>query len=323
MTTMLLSRTQVEGLLDPETLATQLRSGFITYSNSGAERALRVRAPIPNQPGTATVLFPGMLPSLGAYTVKVHAKFPDHDPAIRGVICLHDARTGTLLAIMDSTYITAVRTGVAGALAADTLAREEASTVAVVGAGVQGSFQLRALAGMRPLRQVLVYDTNAHRAATFATRLGEELSLPITPAADLVAAIARVDIVLAATWSTAPFILPGMLRSGTHVTTLGADEPGKSEVSAEVIRSSLFVCDDRQLAVEMGALRGVGLDAEMIGAELGEVLGGTHPGRTSDEQITIYGGIGLAFQDAVAAWQVYEHAVGLGAGTYPTIDWLA
>lgn len=324
MTTLLLSRTQVERLLNPSTLATQLRAGFITYSNSGGDRALRVRAPIPNRRGTtATVLFPGMVPDSGAYTVKVHAKFPDHDPAIRGVICLHDAHTGALLAIMDSTYITAIRTGVAGALAADALSRRDASIVAVVGAGVQGSCQLRALAGMRTLQQVMVYDTNPDRAAAFATRLGEELSLSIIPVHDVGTATARADIVLAATWSTTPFILPGMLRSGTHVTTMGADEPGKAEVSADVIRSSLFVCDDRHLAVEMGALGGVQLDAATVGAELGEVLAGTHAGRTSDEQITIYSGVGLAFQDAVAAWQVYEHAVSVDAGAHATIDWLA
>jgi ornithine cyclodeaminase len=114
-----------------------------------------------------------------------------------------------------------------------------------------------------------------------------------------------------------------MLKSGAHVTTPGADEPGKAEVSADVISSSLFVCDDRQLAVEMGALRGVGLGAEVIGAELGEVLGGSHPGRTSGEQRTIYGGVGLPFQDAVAASQVYEHVVNGGSEVYPTIDWLA
>ena len=104
---------------------------------------------------------------------------------------------------------------------------------------------------------------------------------------------------------------------------MGADEPGKAEVSADVIRSSLFVCDDRQLAFEMGALHGVQLGAEAIGAELGDVLGGTHPGRTSEEQVTIFGGVGLAFQDAVTAWQVYEHAMSVDAAAYPTIDWLA
>ena len=134
------------------------------------------------------------------------------------MICLHEASTGTLLAIMDSTYITAIRTGIAGALAAAALARGDASTVAVLGAGVQGSFMLRALAGMRTLHHVIVYDTNADRAAAFATMMGEELSLPIAPIDDLVRAVAGAEIILAATWSTTPFILPGMLRSGAHVT---------------------------------------------------------------------------------------------------------
>jgi ornithine cyclodeaminase/alanine dehydrogenase-like protein (mu-crystallin family) len=323
MPTLLLSRKHVERLLDSSALATQLRAGFIAYSNSTAERALRIRAPIPEQPGTATVLFPGTLPGLSVYSVKVHAKFIDQDPAVRGVICLHDRKSGNLLAIMDSTYITAVRTGIAGALAADAVARRDASTVAVIGAGVQGSFQLRALARIRRLRHVVVYDNAAGRAAVFATRMGAELSLPIEPLDDLMRAVAAADIVLAATWSTAPFILPGMLREGAHITTLGADEPGKAEVSTEVIRSSLFVCDDRQLAVEMGALGGVGLGKEVIGAELGQVLAGSHPGRTSYEQRTIFGGVGLAFQDAIAAQHVYEHALAEGASTYPTIDWLA
>jgi ornithine cyclodeaminase/alanine dehydrogenase-like protein (mu-crystallin family) len=118
------------------------------------------------------------------------------------VTCLHDAGTGTLLAIMNSTYITAIRTGIAGALAADALARADASTVAVVGAGVQGSFQLRALAELRQLRHVIVCDIDASRAVAFATRMGEELSLPIEPVGDLVPSITRADIVLAAIWST-------------------------------------------------------------------------------------------------------------------------
>lgn len=98
------------------------------------------------------------------------------------------------------------------------------------------------------------------------------------------------------------------------MTTLGPDEPGKAEVSADVIRTSVFVCDDRQLAVDLGALRGVSLGPEVIAAELGDVLAGSHPGRISPEQTTVYGGVGLAFQDAIAAWQVYEKAIADGAG---------
>lgn len=112
-----------------------------------------------------------------------------------------------------------------------------------------------------------------------------------------------------------------MLARGAHVTTLGPDEPGKAEVAADVIRTGLFVCDDRALAVELGALGGVALGAEAVSAELGEVLSGNHPGRTSSDQITIYGGVGLAFQDAVTAWHVYAAAKARGVGS--AIDFLA
>jgi ornithine cyclodeaminase len=159
------------------------------------------------------------------------------------------------------------------------------------------------------------------RAASFARTNTAGLGIPVEPAESLPAALREAGIVLVATWAREPFILAGMLAPGAHVTTLGADEPGKAEVSAEVIRDALFVCDDRALAVEMGALGGVGLGPEAVGAELGEVLAGAHPGRTSPEQLTVYGGVGLAFQDVVAAWAVYEAARRIGAGR--EIDFLA
>jgi ornithine cyclodeaminase len=307
VSTLLLTRSDVEHLLDSAALIEDLRAGFVAYSASTTERALRVRATLP-QGGTATVLFPGTLPGLSVYTVKVHAKFPGQTPAIRGVLCLHDLHTGVLLAVMDSTHLTAIRTGIAGALAADVLARHDAETVAVVGAGVQGTFQLRALARMRTIRRVWVYDLVPDRATTFADRMTTELDIPVRASPTASDAARHADVILAATWARTPFIEHDMLAPGAHVTTLGPDEPGKAEVSADVIRRSLFVCDDRDLAVELGALRGVGLGAEAVGAELGDVLAGRHPGRESSEQITVYGGVGLAFQDAVAACHVYEKA---------------
>jgi hypothetical protein len=113
----------------------------------------------------------------------------------------------------------------------------------------------------------------------------------------------------------------GMLQPGTHVSTIGPDEPGKCEVSAEVIRDAVFVCDDRDLAVSTGAIGGAKLGADAISAELGEVIGGAHPGRMNAEQITVYGGVGLAFQDAVGAWQIYRAALSRGVGR--EIDFLA
>src|SRR5215831_6375599 len=157
-------------------LVQPLSSAFVAYSARANERARRVRSGLPG-PGTATVLFPGVAPGIPAYTVKVHAKFPDQQPAIRGVLCLHAMDTGELLAVMDSTHITSVRTGLAGALAAHTLARPDADTAAVVGAGVQGVQQLRALAALRTMRLARSYDTAAGRAESFAHAMTAELGI--------------------------------------------------------------------------------------------------------------------------------------------------
>jgi len=202
------------------------------------------------------VLFPGTAPGVPAYTVKVHAKFPDEIPAIRGVLCLHDLASGALLAVMDSTYLTAVRTGLAGALAAHVLARPDADVVAVIGAGVQGTHQLRSLATLRSLSRVHVYDVISSQAEAFARATMDALGLPVTVATSAADALRDAGVSLVATWSRTPFILSGMLSAGAHVTTLGADEPGKAEVDPELIKTSLFVCDDRALASELGALHG-------------------------------------------------------------------
>jgi len=313
MPTLILTRSDVERLLEPAALAPALRDAFVAYSTPGATRAERVRAALPG-PGTATVLFPGVVAGVPAYSVKVHAKFPGEDPAIRGVLCLHDAATGALLSLMDSTYLTAVRTGLAGALAAKVLARRDAGAVAVVGAGAQGEHQLRALALLRRIARVRVFDTRAEQARTFAGRLEPALGVPVVASPTLADALGGADIVLVATWARTPFLGPDLIRPGMHVTTLGADEPGKAEVAAEVVRDAVFVCDDRELAVRMGAVGGVGLDATAIDAELGEVLAGRHPGRTSPDDVTVYGGVGLAFQDLVAAWIVYGAARARGVG---------
>jgi ornithine cyclodeaminase len=320
MRTLLLTRSETAALLDPPSIVPALRDAFVAYSAGTRERARRVRARLEG-PGTSTVLFPGTAPGVPAYTVKVHAKFPGEEPAIRGVLCLHAAESGALLAVMDSTHLTAVRTGLAGALAAHVLGRPGGSDVAVIGAGVQGSQQLRSLASLRPLGRARVYDVLPARSEAFARTFEGELGLPITVAASVEDAVRDADLVLSATWAREPFLRAGMLRPGSHVTTLGPDEPGKAEVAAEVIRSALFVCDDRELAVEMGALGGVGLGGEAVAAELGEVLGGLHPGRTEPAQITVFGGVGLAFQDAVAAWAIYRAAQQAKVGR--EVDFLA
>ncbi len=322
MKTVLLTRSEVEPLLHLPALLPMMRQAFQAYSLQRSLPAQRVRSLLPGQsvPG-AMLLFPGLLPSIPAYTVKVHAKFPTQQPAIKGVLLLHDLQTGDLLAVMDSTAITAVRTGLAGAVAADVLARPDAFRVALIGAGAQGKWQLRSLALVRQLSQVLVYDIVAERAEAFACAMDAELPFAVRAAPSLAEATKDAEIIVTATWSREPFLLPYMVRLGTHITTLGPDEPGKCEVAAELLQQSLFICDDRDLAISMGTIESLGLDEQAVHAELGEVIAGEKAGRSSAEQITIYDGVGLAFQDLVTCWYVYQQVV--EGGKRRSLDFLS
>ncbi|MGH2586584.1 MAG: ornithine cyclodeaminase family protein [Dehalococcoidia bacterium] len=312
--TLLLGRDDVVRLIRPADLVAPMARAFVDYTHETGPRALRLASPLPGAHGTATVLFPGTAVGIPVYSVKVHSKFPNAQPPIRGILCLFDVNSGDLLAVMDSTLVTAVRTGIAGAMAADILARPDARAVTLVGAGTQGEWLLRALALIRPIERVRAYDLDDGRARVFATRLQADLNLPIEACDSLTAALAGAAIVLTATWARSPFLTRALVAPGSHISTMGPDEPGKFEVAGELLRDAVVICDDRTLAVSMGVAQGVGLGTDVIDGELGEVLAHVHPGRSSDDQVTVFGGVGLAFQDAVAAWQVYLAARENGQG---------
>ncbi|MGL4608655.1 MAG: ornithine cyclodeaminase family protein [Trueperaceae bacterium] len=317
MSTLLLTYTDIKNLLDISTLLPALEQSFIQYSQRERLKlpaAQRGRAALLKEGSSAVVIYPGLLPNIPAYTVKVHAKFPGQTPAIRGLIHLFDSETGELLAVLESSYITAVRTGVASALAAHTLARPEAKTVAVIGAGMQGRWQLRALEKMRFVKQVFVFDNSPFVAGKFVAEMAREMDAKLVSVNTMAEALIDAEITLSATWSRSPFLHVGMVNEGTHISTLGADEVGKAEVSADLLQESIVICDDRDLAVSQGALGNVGLTLEDIHAEFGEVLAQQKTVRQSNDDITVFASVGLAWQDLVAAWQVYLKAKEAGVG---------
>ena len=320
MTTLLLGRSDITDLVDVDQLLAAMQSAFAAYSKGRDIPARRFYSGLPG-PGDAMVLMPGLVDQIPAYTVKVNAKFPKQQPAIRGTVVLHDLETGAVLAVMDSFEVTALRTGIAAAMATHLLARADARRVAVIGAGVQGRYQLRYLDRLRGFESVSIHDSSGDRASDYALRMGAELGMQIDIRDTLVAAVEDADIVLMATWAKQPILFADMVPPGCHVTTLGADEPGESEIDARLVSDSLFVCDDRELALEMGAVGGTGLNMDVIDAEIGEVILGAHPGRTHADQVTVYAAVGLAFQDLVTAWQVYEAA--RSSDAYAHFDFLA
>ncbi|MBT2211520.1 ornithine cyclodeaminase family protein [Actinomadura sp. NEAU-AAG7] len=311
--TLLLTRSDLESVLDPAACLAELRRGF-TAGSAGGDAARRVVARPPG-PGTATALLPGAVEGIPAYTVKVNAKFPGSRPALRGVVCLHDLGTGELLALLDSATVTAWRTGLAAALGTHVLARPGADAVAVVGAGAQAELVMRGLAALRPVRRLAVHDLDAGRAEAFAARHGALLGLDASAAASYGAgpdavreAVRDAGIVVTATWARSPILDAPDVAPGAHVTSLGADEPGKAELAPGLLRAARVVVDDVALAAEMGALAGAGPEVERSAATLGDVLAGRAPGRAAEDGRTVYAPVGLPWQDLALSWAAFNMA---------------
>ena len=223
--TLLLTRSTVEAALQIDEALDMLSRGFCATTNR--PRPQRIRTDLPG-PGTATCLIPGLLPDIPAYTVKVNAKFPASSPALRGVVCLHDINTGDLLALADSASVTAWRTGLSAALGTHVLADPAARTLGFVGAGAQARMVATGLRTLRSFDQTVATDLDRRRAADLADVVVD----------DARAVAARCDIVILATWSRVPLLHAEDIATVTHLTTLGADEPGKIELAADVLRRS-------------------------------------------------------------------------------------
>jgi len=315
--TLILTRSEVEQALSPTALLDALRGAFAAYSTERSIDAMRVPVPLPQDRAGASgmLLAPGLVPGIPAYSVKVHAKFPGGDPAVQGLLILHDLETGAPLAILESSYLTALRTGLAGALGAHVLALPDARCVAIIGAGVQARSQLAALRLVRGITSVQIFDSSLEAAQRFSLDpTCDGLSVAVASSVDDV--LSGAQIAVTSTWAHQPFLFRRHIHPGLHITTLGPDQPGKCEVAAEVLTASCVVVDDRKLAVEMGAVGGAGLNAAAIHAELGEVIAGFSPGRHTPEQVTVFASVGLAFQDLCAGWLAYNAAKEMQLGRW-------
>jgi alanine dehydrogenase len=241
------------------------------------------------------------MPALGGghALLKWVTSFPGNParglPTVTGLVLLSSSETGQLEAVLDAAAVTALRTAAAGVLGADTLCRAGASTYAVIGCGVNGAETVRMLVarGITPL----VWDVAGDRRQAVADRLGARV------AASAEEALAA-DVVITVTPGASLLYPPGALRSGQHVSLMGADGPGKAEVAVEELRRAHLFCDDWEQASHGGELA-AGVAAGVVARErvtdLGAVLAGIAEGRGSAEEITLFDSTGLAIQDLAIA----------------------
>jgi ornithine cyclodeaminase/alanine dehydrogenase-like protein (mu-crystallin family) len=320
-TILFLSASDVDRALSMQSAIAGVRQAFIDLSSGEADVPLRTPIALADE-GTA-LFMPVHLPRQKRLGVKVVTVVPDnperHLPTIQALVAVFDAETGRPLAVMDGELLTAMRTGAASGVATDALARKDAATAAVIGAGVQGMRQLEAVCCVRTIREALVFDTDRERAAAFATEMGRRLGRTVRML-ESVSGVFAADIVCTATTSNRPVLADADLARGAHVNAVGAYRPDTREIPGETVgRAKLFVDSREACLAEAGELvmaRAEGhLDAGAEPAEIGEVLAGVRPGRGDDAELTLFKSVGNAVQDLAVTGLILEEARRLELGT--------
>jgi len=321
---LLLTRKDVEALLPMSEAMAAVEEAFRQYALGNVTMPLRSTIRIPGYKGVnlgMPAYIGGEMDALGLKVVSVYGDNPARYnlPTVIATVLLNDPRSGALLAIMDGTWLTAMRTGAAGGVAAKYLARADARVATILGAGVQGRTQLMAACEARKLRRTYVYDTAPERSQTFAGDMSTKLGVEVIATDDLEMAVTEADILVAASNAHEPIFPGAWLRPGTHINGIGSHAPAARELDSETVRRSLVIADQREACLaEAGdiiiPIQEGAITAEHIHGELGQVITGQVAGRTSDDQITLFKSVGLAMQDVSTAARIYALARERGAG---------
>jgi alanine dehydrogenase len=240
-------------------------------------------------------------------------------PTVVATTLLFDPATGLPRAVIDATWLTGLRTGAAGGVAAKWMARPDARIVGLIGAGVQARFQLEALSGVLELEEVRVCDLRREVARRLAQEMGERLKGVRFRVVDRdEEAVRGVDLLVTTTPSRRPVVMREWVSPGLHINAIGADAPGKQELDPAILRDARVVVDDMEQACHSGEvnvpLREGRLKREDIYGELGELVVGQKAGRAGPDEITVFDSTGLAVQDLVVAELVFNRALKEGRG---------
>jgi ornithine cyclodeaminase len=322
---LVLSRREVERLLDLDALVEAVASAMADLSAGRASMPGRAAAEIAERSGFLAVM-PAYVPAVGALTTKLVSLFPLNEgteiPTHQALIAAFDAADGRPAALLDGTHITAARTAAGSALSVRLLAREDASTLAILGTGVQARAHARAVVRIRAVDEIRLAGRDAERTTAVAAELAAELDLPVLPSRTYAEALADAGIVCACTHAVEPVVRRGWLAPGAHVTSVGYNPKGR-EVDDATVADALVVVESRASALapipagtpDLTEPIAAGLiGPDHVHAEIGELVAGTRPGRTERDRITLYKSVGVAVQDAAAAALVLAAAREQGVG---------
>ncbi len=306
---LILTREEIEKLLDPQELLLELEKGFKSLSTG------EMNVPPRNQVSAPQGILLGMPAYLPDHHISVKLVSVFHEnhklnlPGHQAIITLFDSETGTPIAIMDGEYITALRTAAGAILSINLLARKELRSIAIIGAGVQGQAHLRMIGTLTGVQEIRIASRDIVHARTLVPRDSRAFA-----ADSIQQAVINADAVCLCTSSPEPVIQADWLKEGVHISSVGYRPPG-GEIPRDIIENSNLFVETRYAfeAPPVGSAELQGLSPE-FGTELGEVLLKHKPARKSDKETTVYKSMGHAMQDLVAANLVYEKAIAQGVG---------
>ena len=322
---LLLRESDIRDLLDPAACLDAVQQAFAAYSTGQAQIPAVIALDVAENHGEIHMKA-GHLRDGPYYAVKIISGFWDNPqlglPALNGMVVVFDAKTGAPAGfLVDNGFITDLRTGAAGAVAAKYLARKNIGTVAVVGSGAQARRQVEMLALVRKFSAVRIWGRDPSRAQACADALGRNTAIPACPfaVADSVRqAVEDADLVITVTASCTPLVRAEWLKPGVTIIAVGSDGPGKQELDCGVLeRAGKIVADSLPQCLRLGeihhAVRAGALTEEKT-CELGEIVAGLKPGRTCEDEIIVCDLTGVGVQDVAAASVVMQRAQATGRG---------
>jgi alanine dehydrogenase len=315
--TLILNRSDIKALITLDEIVTAVKDAFVQKSEGKIQMPAKNFLFFKNYQGDLRSM-PSYLEGSDIAAVKIVNSHPENRvkgiPSVMGVTVLVSPETGAPLCIMDATLLTALRTGAASCIATDLLAKKGAHVFGMVGAGAQAQAQLEAIVKVRDIKYMKIFDRVISRAKEFASQMSQIFgSIHIEIATTVADAVKGSDIVTTITPTKAPIVMDAWVEEGVHINAVGADAPGKQELDPKILKRAKVVVDDLEQASHGGEINvpinsGI-MNAGDVYAEIGDLITGKKPARTSDREITIFDSTGLAIQDAASAAAVYKKAL--------------
>lgn len=304
----LIDAAQVARRLDHARCIPLMRAAMIALAQGRSQQNLRSILDL--GAGDLFGVMPGALDGAG-FGAKIVSVFPGVAAAGRshqGVILLFDRASGAPVCVIDAGEVTAIRTGAASAAATDALARPDAHRLAILGTGEQAWHHVAAIRHVRPIDAVTIWGRSTGRARALADRIARALGLQVRVSDTVAGAVADADIICTVSAASEPILMDAHVAPGTHINAVGSSRAGPSEIDTALVARARFVPDHREGVLAQGAeylrARDAGLVTQAhVLPEIGHVFAGTAPGRTRDDEITLYKSLGSIVQDlACAAW---------------------